>query len=211
MKIPAQKIWIPKEDRMEIEYAFEDLCESGEFACGKNVKKFEQRFAKYVKRKYAVAVGAGGHALEIACRTIHLNMVILPTNTFFASAMAIEHAHGIPLLCDIDYNLHATVHTIEDRYREASQIGASPDGLMMVYIGGNMPIDMDLIQEYCEEQNMSLVVDAAHCAGTTDSAKYGDAVAYSFYPTKVMTTCNEGGMLVTDDRNIYEFAKSYQD
>ena len=210
-KISAQKIWIHPDDRMIIEYAFEDLCESGEFAYGKNVKKFEERFAKYVGRKYAVAVGAGGHALEIACRALKLNLVIVPTNTFFASAIAIEHAHGIPLLCDVDDELNATVYTIAERYREVSHIGVSPDGLMMVYIGGNMPIDMDLIQEYCEEHNMNLVVDAAHCVGTTDSAKYGQICCYSFYPTKVMTTCNEGGMLVTDDRNIYEFAKSYRD
>jgi len=87
-------------------------------------------------------------------------------------------------------------------------------GIIIVHIGGVVPPQTKEIQEICREHNLFLIEDAAHAHGSTLNGKpagtFGDAAAFSFYPTKVMTS-GEGGMIVTSDENIYKRALVFRD
>jgi len=87
-------------------------------------------------------------------------------------------------------------------------------GIIIVHIGGAISPQIKEIQEICRQHNLFLIEDAAHAHGSTLNGKpagtFGDAAAFSFYPTKVMTSC-EGGMIVTNDENIYKRALVFRD
>ena len=107
MKIPAAKIYVPKEDRKELLKQIDEILESGQLTLGKYSKEFEKRFAEYVGTKYAIAVNSGTSALEIPLRTLDVeeHSVIVPTNTFFATPASVIHAGGKVIFANVTENL----------------------------------------------------------------------------------------------------------
>lgn len=210
MKIPAQRCNLPENDKEWCLEQIGKLFDNGMFAYGEWVNRFEKLLGEHLKRKYVVAMSGCGPALEVACRALGAELVVVPSNTFAATPMAIEHADGSALFCDSGQDGNVTYRDVIDTIRQCGGPG-NIDGVMPVYIGGNIPREIKIIAEYCEQNDISLVIDAAHCNGTTDSAKYGDAVCYSTYATKVLTTGTEGGFLATDDKDIYDYARAFRD
>ena len=210
MQIPAAKIYFPEEDRKELLKQIDGILESGQLTLGKYGKEFEERFAAYVGTKYAIAVNSGTSALEIPLRALDVkgHSVIVPTNTFFATPASVIHAGGEVVFADVTENLCIDPESVKENIRKDTK------GIIVVHIGGIIPPQVKAIQEICEDRGLFLIEDAAHAHGSTLGGKmagsFGDAAAFSFYPTKVMTS-GEGGMITTDDKKIYERALVFRD
>lgn len=135
--------------------------------------------------------------------------VIVPTNTFFATPAAVLHAGGWVRFADVNPGtLMLDAATLEVALTPATA------GVIVVHIGGMVTPEIGAIADLCRRRGLWLVEDAAHAHGSTldgrPAGSFGVAAAFSFYPTKVMTS-GEGGMIVTSDRRIYDEALVYRD
>jgi len=211
MIIPPVKIHFTEEDRKAILQQIEGVLASGQLTLGKHGKAFEERFASYVGARYAVAVNSGTGAMEIALRVLGVQgkTVLVPTNTFFATVAAVIHAGAKPRFVDAD----STTFGVGAEGLKKS-LCKDAAGVIVVHVGGIVSPEMPAIQSFCREQGLFLLEDAAHAHGCSVSGRkagtFGDAAAFSFYPTKVITSA-EGGMIVTDNQRIYEEALIYRD
>lgn len=211
MKVPPAAIYFPETDRAEILRRIEECLVSGQLTLGKYGRELEERFAAYVGTRYAVAVNSGTSALEIALRALGVEgkEVLVPTNTFFATAAAVLHAGGRVRFVDCDPETFSV-----DLESLQARIGPETAGVIVVHIGGIVTPQMPTIQALCRDRGLFLLEDAAHAHGCTLGERmagtFGAAGTFSFYPTKVMTSA-EGGLIVTDDRHLYEEALIYRD
>lgn len=175
---------------------------------GPFVRKFEEEMAKYVGRKFAVAVTNGTAALELAVTALGIGAgdeVIMPTFTIISCAQAVVKAGGKPVLIDSDYHtFNMKVEDIE------AKITPKTKAIMVVHVYG-LPVDMDSILELAQKYNLKIIEDAAEMHGQTYKNKkcgsFGDISIFSFYPNKHITT-GEGGMVLMDDDKLYERCKS---
>lgn len=210
MQIPAARIYFSEEDRRKILEQIDGILKSGQLTLGKYTKQFEEKFAEYVGTKYAAAVNSGTSALEIILRALDIegSSVIVPTNTFFATPASVIHAGGKVIFADIKDNLCLDPESV------TKSIQKDTKAIIIVHIGGVIPPQITQIQQICKEHNLHLIEDAAHVHGSTLNGKkagnFGVAAAFSFYPTKVMTS-GEGGMITTNDENIYQRALVFRD
>ena len=207
MKITNAKPFFPEDDIPLILDEIKKSLETGTLTFGPNVDKLEQEFAKYAGVKYAIAVNSGTSALEIALRYYDLKggEVIVPTNSFIASANAVIFAGGKPVFVDIKKE---TLCLDPDDIRK--RITSNTKGIMVVHLAGLIPPEIEEIKEICNEKDLFLIEDAAHAHGSSIDNKHagslGDVGCFSFYPTKPMTS-GEGGIITTNDEKITEFAK----
>lgn len=210
MKVPPVKIYFPEEDRKEILEKLDGIIQSGRLTLGEYTKQFEEKFAENCGSRYAVAVNSGTSALEIILRSLDVkgSSVIVPTNTFLATAFAVIHAGAKVNFADCGADLNLDMKSIE------ASIKPDTKGIVLVHIGGNIPENMKEIQDFCADKNLFLVEDAAHAHGSSLDGKkagtYGVAGGFSFYPTKVITS-GEGGIITTDDEEIYKRAQVFRD
>lgn len=210
MKIPAAKIWFPKEDQEDLKETIGGILESGQLTLGKHGAEFERRFADYIGTEYAVAVNSGTAALEIILRAYNLkgHTVIVPTNTFFATPAAVLHAGCKVQLVDVGKDMCISPDRVLDNIRMETR------AVITVHIGGAVSAGTPTIRDICEDADLFLIEDAAHAHGSTFGGKkagsLGDAAAFSFYPTKVMTS-GEGGMITTNSKKLYESALVLRD
>ncbi len=209
--VPAAKIQFLPEDRTWIADRIQEVLASGQLTLGKYGKEFEEAFARLCGVRHAVAVNSGTSALEIILRAIGVEGcdVLVPTNTFFATAAAVVHAGGNPVLVDMDpesFSVHPDV--VE------KNLTPKTAGLIVVHIGGIVTAQMPALVDLARRKGLWLVEDAAHAhassLGFTKAGAFGIASSFSFYPTKVMTSA-EGGMIVTDDAKIAEESRIYRD
>lgn len=174
----------------------------------KYTKEFEERFAKMSDAKYALACSNGTTAIELALKSIGVynKKVLIPSNTFFATSVAVTNAGGIIELLDMEPNSFSIdVSDLETKI--TSEVGA----VIIVHIGGIISHNINKIVELCKKHNVPLIEDAAHAhfslKGTLRAGTIGDIGTFSFFPTKVMTT-GEGGMITTNNKKLYENMKS---
>jgi dTDP-4-amino-4,6-dideoxygalactose transaminase len=211
MRVPPATVYIPEADRRAILARIDEALATGQLTLGKFGRELEERFAAYCGATYAVAVSSGTSALEIALRALGVEgkEVLVPANTFFATAAAALHAGARVRFLDCDPRTMAV--SIEDL---AAQIGPRTAGVIVVHIGGLVTPDIEAIRRLCAERGIWLLEDAAHAHGSTMGGRmagtFGVAGAFSFYPTKVMTA-GEGGMIVTDDERLRDEALIYRD
>jgi perosamine synthetase len=209
--ISAARIVIPAEDRRQILERIDEVLRTGALTLGRNGEAFETAFARVVGARYAAAVQSGTGALEIVLRSLGVEgrEVIVPTNTFFATAAAVIHAGGKPRFADVE---RATMALSIDSI--AAALTRETAAVILVHIGGMVSPATPGIAAFCRDHDLILVEDAAHAhASSLDgqmAGTFGRAAAFSFYPTKVITA-GEGGMIVTDDEDIYRQALQYRD
>lgn len=209
--VPAAKIQFPPEDRAWIAERIQEVLASGHLTLGTYGAEFERRFADFCGTRHAVAVNSGTSSLEIILRAVGVEGkdVLVPTNTFFATAAAVIHAGGRPVFVDLDPESFGV--RPEDLERKLTGKTA---GFIVVHIGGIVSSRLPALQEFAAEKGLWLVEDAAHAHGSSHrgikAGAFGVAGSFSFYPTKVMTSA-EGGMIVTDDDRIAEEARIYRD
>lgn len=211
MRVPAASIVFSDDDIKEALSLIESSLRSGQLTLGKHGQALEEAFAARCGRKFAVAVSSGTSAIEIVLRTLNVEgrEVIVPDNTFFATAAAVAHAGGIPVLADADRETLAI--SVDD---VLARITDKTAGVVIVHIGGIVSPELPRLEEELTKRGLFLMCDAAHAHGATlngrDASDWGVASSYSFYPTKVMTS-GEGGMIVTDDEAIANEARIYRD
>ncbi len=209
--VPAAKIQFLPEDRAWIAERIQEVLGTGQLTLGKYGAEFEQRFAQFCGARHAIAVNSGTSALEIILRALGVDGkdVLVPTNTFFATAAAVVHAGGRPVLVDMDPESFAV--RPEDVEKALT---SRTTGLIVVHIGGIVSRRMPELQDWVRKKGLWLVEDAAHAHGSSyngvRAGTFGIAGSFSFYPTKVMTS-GEGGMIVTSDDRIAEEARIYRD
>lgn len=217
--IPSQSVCIPEDDLPGILTKTERMLRTGQLTLGNFGAAFEAEFALAHGAKDAVAVSSGSAALEIILMALNGNLpsessldgfeVLVPTNTFFATAAAVVRAGGTPVLVDMDpLTLAPGLAHLKARH------SGQTVGIIMVHIGGLISPEMPAIRQWCDAEGLFLVEDAAHAHGSTMNGKkagsFSHAAAFSFYPTKVMTSC-EGGMIVSENPDLLERARRYRD
>lgn len=179
-------------------------------ATGPGIGQFEKEFAEYIGVKYAVAVSSGTAALHASCYAADIkpgDEVITTPLTFAASANCVLYCGGTPVFADVDdktYNI--SPEEIE------RNITSKTKAIIPVHFTGQ-PCDMDAIHTISEKYGLKVIEDAAHASGADYFGKkigaLSDMTIFSFHPVKHMTTC-EGGMITTNDENMYAKLKSFR-
>ena len=209
--VPAARIVFAPEDRAKALALIDEALSSGSLTLGPNTERFEAAFGARHAAPFAIAVSSGTSALEIILRTLDVEgrEVVVPANTFFATAAAVVHAGGIPRLVDVEPDtLALSASTVRPALSERTA------AVILVHIGGFVTAEAEAVARLCRDSGVPLVEDAAHAHGAAwrgaPAGSFGTAAAFSFYPTKVMTTA-EGGMIVTRDERIRDEALVYRD
>jgi perosamine synthetase len=179
------------------EAAVLEVLRSGWLTTGSRAKAFEAAFARLVGVEHAIAVSSCTAALHLALRLLEVgpgDEVLVPTTTFAATANVVVHLGARPVLCDVD-PVTLTLDPADARARVTARTRA----IMPVHLGG-YPCAMPELLALAVERGLHVIEDAAHAIETEMAGKHAGAHgifgAFSFYPTKSITT-GEGGMLVT--------------
>jgi len=211
MRVPAAAIYFPPEDRALILQQIDECLASGQLTLGKFGALLEEEFAASIGVRHAIAVNSGTSAIEIPLRALGVQgrEVLVPANTFIATATAVLAAGASVRFVDCDPHTMA----IDPRSLRRS-IGPATAGVVVVHIGGLVSPAIDEIRRICDERGIWLFEDAAHAHGSTldgrAAGSFGAAASFSFYPTKVMTSA-EGGMIVTNDDRLADESRVYRD
>lgn len=192
----------------ELQYVTDCLSSGWISSAGKYIDGFEKHWAAYCGMKHGIAVSNGTVALQVAARCIGLkpgDEVIMPTFTIISCALAVIECGAVPVLVDSDPNTWTLdVNKIEDKITPRTK------AIMAVHIYGH-PCDMDKIWKLANKYKLKVIEDAAEAHGAEYNGKrcggLGDISCFSFYANKIITT-GEGGMILTDDDNYAEKARS---
>lgn len=189
----------------DIEKCIEDVIKSNWFIGGAHVKKFEEAFAEYCGTKYCVGCGSGLDALYLLLRAYDIGRgdeVIVPSNTFIATALAVTYAGAFPVLVEPDIN----TYTINTSLIEA-KITSRTKAIIAVHLYGQIA-DMDEIISIAKKYNLIVIEDAAQAHGAIYKDKkagnLGDAAGFSFYPGKNLGAMGDAGAVTTNDLKIAE-------
>jgi perosamine synthetase len=201
----------------ELEYVT-DCVRSGWVSSGGHyLEEFEQGWASYCGRRYGIAVSNGTTALHLAVASLGLAPgaeVIMPTFTIISCALAVIYNGGVPVLVDSEPRTWCMdVDQVESKITDKTR------AIMPVHIYGH-PVDMDAILELAEKHHLAVIEDAAEAHGAMYlcgrseltprwqyCGSFGSLSCFSFYANKLITT-GEGGMIVTDDPELAERARS---
>lgn len=187
-----------------------DAVLDGQLSMGPNVQAFEREFAAMSGTAHAVALNSCTSALEIALTSqlVAGGEVIVPAETFIATGMAVHFASATPVFAEISPSTFCL-----DLDDVARRVTPRTRGIILVYMGGQIPPEIDRFVEFCRDRNLFLIEDAAHAPGAIAGGRaaggFGLAGCFSFFPTKVMTA-GEGGMLTTNDPAVAAHARSQQ-
>lgn len=209
--VPAARVVLSSADRAEVLARVDRSLQTGSLTLGANTQEFEQRFAQTSGLPPAVATNSGTSALEIIFRALGVEgaEVVVPANTFYATAGAVVHAGGRPRFADVEAPTMAVSAASVD-----AALTPSTKAVVVVHIGGLITPELPAIVELCQRRGVALVEDAAHAHGSTlagrPAGSFGQAAAFSFYPTKVLTS-GEGGMIVSADDRLRQEALIYRD
>ncbi len=179
---------------------------------GEEGHAFERDYADYAGRRFAIAVFNGTVALELALMAYDIGAgdeVIVTSRTFIASASCAVMRGAIPVIADVDSeSQNITCETIEKK------ITGRTRAIICVHLAG-WPCDMDPIVELAKKHNLIVIEDCAQAHGARYKGRpvgsLGDVAAFSFCQDKIISTAGEGGMLVTDDEEVFKKCWSYKD
>jgi dTDP-4-amino-4,6-dideoxygalactose transaminase len=200
-----------KQYEPEYKKAFSAFLDRGWYVLGNEVQDFEQEFASFVGTKYCVGVASGLDALIISLECLNLpkgSDVLVPSNTYIASILAIIKAGLHPVLVEPDektYNISPS--EMEKRL--------TPDtkAVLVVHLYGKS-CQMDAVCSFCQKHNLKLVEDCAQSHGAMfkgrKTGSFGDFGAFSFYPTKNLGALGDGGAVCTDNPDYAEKARAYR-
>ena len=189
----------------EIRSLLEDvLWRRADFILREDLQKFENNAASYLGVKHAIGLNSGTDALSLALRTIDVrpgDEVITVAHTFVATVAAIAHQGTIPILIDVNKDQVMNANLIEDA------ITLKTCAIIPVHLNGHM-CDMEKIMSIAQKYNLRVIEDAAQAWGATFDGKkagtFGLVGCFSLYPMKLLGGIGDGGILVTNDDNIFE-------
>lgn len=179
---------------------------------GKECREFEKEFAQFSQTKYAVALTNGTVALDVALKALNIGVgddVIVTSRTFLASASCIVTAGANPIFADVELDSqNISRKTIE------AVLTSNTKAIICVHLAGWM-CDMDPIMQLAEEKGLFVIEDCAQAHGAQYKGKSAGSIghigAWSFCQDKIMSTGGEGGMVTTNDENLWEKMWSYKD
>ena len=172
------------------------------------INRFEEKFAHFQDAKYCISTSSGTTALWVALKAAGVKAgdeVIIPPYTFVATASAVLMANAVPVFVDIDPNTHNI-----DSSKIEEAITKKTKAIMFVHLLG-CPCDMTKIKKIARKNNLWLIEDTCEAHGAKYGKRYagsfGDISTFSFYASHHITTM-EGGMLITNNQQLFEIAKS---
>lgn len=204
MKVPFATFEpMHNEIRKELDEAYKRVMDSNYFIQGNECKQFEQEFADYCGAKHCVGVATGLDAIYLILKAMDIKTgdeVIVPSNTFIATALAVSYTGATPVFVEpeIDtYNIDVT--------RIEEKITPNTKAIIAVHLQGR-PADMDAVNEIAKKHGLKVLEDAAQAHGTKYKGRrvgaLSDAAAFSFYPGKNLGALGDGGCVVTNDDDI---------
>lgn len=189
--------------KAELDEAYFRFMRSAWYILGREVEAFEQEFASYCGTRHCVGVGNGLEALHLILRAYGIgpgDEVIVPSNTYIATWLAVSYAGAVPVPVEPDsrtYNLDAS--------RVEAAITARTKAIMPVHLYGQ-PADMDPIMAIARNRGLKVIEDNAQAQGARYKARrtgaLGDAAGNSFYPGKNLGAFGDAGAVTTDDAEL---------
>jgi dTDP-4-amino-4,6-dideoxygalactose transaminase len=196
----------------EVVAGWKDVLRTNRYVGGPVVEEFERAWAEYCGTKHAVGVGNGTDALHLALRALGIepgDEVVLPTNTFVATAEAVVLTGAVPRFADVDPDtLLMTPETLRDAVTPATT------AVIVVHLYGQLA-DMDALARTAAELEIELIEDAAQAHGARwrglRTGAWGSAGCFSFYPGKNLGAFGDAGAVVTSDEDLAERLRSIRD
>ena len=178
---------------------------------GNECKKFEKEFSKYHNTKYSVAVSNGSVALEIALKALNLkkrDKVIVTPRSFIISASCVLNLRLKPIFSDVDENGNISIEGISKAYDK------SVKAIIAVHLNG-LPCDVDPILKFVKKKKLYLIEDCSQAHGAIYKGKkvgsFGLVSTWSFCQDKIISTGGEGGMISTNNKNLWQRLWSIKD
>ena len=189
----------------EIDEAIKSVLSSGRYIGGDILEEFENNFAHFTDSKYCVGLANGLDALEISLKALGLSQgdeVIVPSNTFIATWLAVSNVGAIPIPVEpYEHNYSINVSKIQDA------ISHKTKAIIPVHLYGQ-PAAMDKILEIAQKNSLFVIEDAAQAHGACFKGKrigsHGDVVAWSFYPGKNLGAFGDAGAVTTNNQSLAE-------
>jgi dTDP-4-amino-4,6-dideoxygalactose transaminase len=189
----------------ELEASFSDTLHGGHFILGEKVTRFENEFAAYVGATHCIGVASGFDALLLSLKALDLPAgaeVLVPSNTYIATILAVVQAGLTPVLVEPDL----ATYNIDPALME-EKIGPRTKAVLVVHLYGKC-CDMGPITAIARSRGLKIVEDCAQAHGTTRDGRkagaFGDLGAFSFYPTKNLGALGDGGAITTSDDVLAE-------
>lgn len=196
----------------EIAQAIENVCANTAFILSDEMKAFENEFAAYCGSKHGIGVANGTEALFLALKAVGVGVgdeVIVPANTFIATAAAVSHTGAVPVFVDIDSETYCI-----DPDKIPGAITERTKAIMPVHLYGHAA-DMDAIMSIARSNGLKVIEDCAQAHGTQYKGKQvgsiGDASGFSFYPSKTLGAYGDAGIIMTDSDEIADTLKLLRD
>jgi dTDP-4-amino-4,6-dideoxygalactose transaminase len=210
MKVPFNDVGLVNQSlQSEIEEAFGQVFSSGSFVLGKKVKTFEESYAAYNQTKEAVGVSSGLDALILSLKALGIGAgdeVIVPSNTYIATAIAVSHMGATPIFVEPKKD----TYNLDPSLIEAA-ITSSTKAIIPVHLYGQA-CEMHAINSIANKHDLFLVEDNAQAHGSSFDGRrtgsWGDANATSFYPGKNLGALGDGGAITTDNQELAERIKT---
>ena len=186
---------------------FRSIGRKGDFILGEELTELEKKVSKFLKVKYVLGVGNWTEGMVMTCKGLNFKKndeIITVSNSFIATCGAISYANCKPVLVDIDETLNIDPNLIEKKITKKTK------AIMPVHLSG-IPSNIDQIKKICKKYKLILIEDAAHAFGGIYKGKYlgtlGDIGIFSLHPRKNFHVLGDGGLIVTNNYNIYKKLK----
>jgi len=183
---------------------------SGEFTLGPFVESFEKKFAEYIGSKFCIATNNGTDALILGLKALGIkegDEVITPCNSFYATTGAIVAVGATPIFADVDERYQIEINDIEKLITKKTKL------ILPVHWAGASP-NMLKIQEIAKMHGLLVLEDACMAIGGKINGKspgtFSEIGAFSMHPLKSLNVAGDGGMVVTDDEELYLWMKKYR-
>ena len=204
MKIPFVSFEpMHKEIEVEMLEKFKEVYRKNWFIQGSEVEKFEKEFAEFCEAKYCIGCGNGLDALYLILRAYDIGAgdeVIVPSNTYIATALAVSYTGAMPVFVEPDI----LTNNINPKFIEDA-ITSKTKAIMAVHLCGQ-PADMDEINSIAKKYNLKVIEDSAQAHGALYKGKkvgsLGDASGFSFYPGKNLGALGDAGAVVTNNKEL---------
>lgn len=194
-----------KNIKIEILSAFKKVCEETAFSGGYFADQFDKEFAKFCHAKYFSGLNNGTSALHLAMLALGIGQgdeVIVPANTFIATAWGVSYVGATPVFVDCDKDTWEI-----DAKEIENKITKKTKAVIGVHLYGQ-PFDIDAVKKICNKHKIFLVEDSAQAHGAKYKNKivgnFGDLSCFSFYPGKNLGCYGEGGGVLTNNKKYYE-------
>jgi len=197
--------------RAEVVPRIEEVMEDATFVLGPDVTRFEENFASYIGSGYCIGVESGTAALQLTLEALNVgpgDEVIVPANTYIASALAVSAVGARPVLVDADYAYLIDPNLLGDALTPRTK------AIMPVHLYGQV-VPMEPIMDFARRSGLHVIEDACQAHGARWNGRYagsfGKAGAFSFYPGKNLGAYGDGGAIVTDDPELADRLRLLRD